>query len=186
MNPSPRIIVEAPRLGEGLFEVRIVALFKKPGDMVQADEPLYELESDKATAAIESPCTGRLLAWKVSEGDVIRIGSPVAEIEPLAGTEALSVKLAAPVERPQQRAAFAPPRTRAYARAQGISPAELASIPASGLRLTLEDVDSYIAARPALNGGSEAHPSKLKLGPESGAGAKERRFRQGSAGLSTG
>jgi pyruvate dehydrogenase E2 component (dihydrolipoamide acetyltransferase) len=159
-NAAPYLL-EAPRLGEGLFEVRIVALFKKPGDAVQEDEPLYELESDKATVSIESPHCGILLAWRVAEGDVIRVGAPVAELQ-LAPAEAAPLVPSAPEAPPMPaaaaaplatmttaaEAAFVPPRTRAHARARGLAPEQLAAIPRSGKRLTPEDVDAYLKEPP--------------------------------------
>jgi len=160
MNANPTMTLHVPRLGEGLFEVRIVALFKKPGDTVREDEVIYELESDKATVSIESPQRGKLVAWHVAEGDVIRVGTAIAEIDvsvesPSELQPALPKDAVEVVEVAEVRPAFVPPRTRAYARAKGLSPDEWSRIPAAGERLTKEDVDRFLASR-----GAEKSPPK--------------------------
>ena len=178
MTAATPYLLEAPRLGEGLFEVRIVALFKKPGDSVQEDEPLYELESDKATVSIESPHRGILLAWRVAEGDVIRVGAPVAELQlategaapsaPIIAVRPsepspLPASAAVPAATATQETVFVPPRTRAYARTRGLTPEQLATIPRAGKRLTLEDVDAFLQG-PAMAASSmfSDHPLSPK------------------------
>ncbi len=51
-------VLSVPRLGEGIVEVRIVRLLKRPGDPVAKDEVVYEMEHDKAAVEIESPSPG--------------------------------------------------------------------------------------------------------------------------------
>ena len=159
MNVPTARVLEVPRLGEGLFEVRIVELLKRPGDRVAEDEPIYVLESDKATLSIESPCAGILSTWRVAAGDVIRIGAPVADLIPRF------CEAAAPASSPPPRPAesrqdasetrakrpeiFVPPRTRAHARRLGLSAEELQAMARPGRHLTPEDVDRHLTARPA-------------------------------------
>ncbi|WP_217245822.1 SDR family NAD(P)-dependent oxidoreductase, partial [Streptomyces sp. AC602_WCS936] len=75
-------VLSVPRLGEGIVEVRIVRLLKRPGDLVAKDEVVYEMEHDKAAVEIESPVAGVLDAWMVAEGDVVPIGGEVARLVP--------------------------------------------------------------------------------------------------------
>ncbi|MEU5466309.1 biotin/lipoyl-containing protein, partial [Streptomyces althioticus] len=77
-------VLSVPRLGEGIVEVRIVRLLKRPGDPVAKDEVVYEMEHDKAAVEIESPFSGVLDAWLVAEGDVVPIGGEVARLSAAA------------------------------------------------------------------------------------------------------
>jgi pyruvate dehydrogenase E2 component (dihydrolipoamide acetyltransferase) len=71
------IDILVPQLGEGLQEARIVKFLKEPGETVQRDEQLYQIETDKAVMEIESPHTG-LHEWLVNEEEVIPVGSLLA------------------------------------------------------------------------------------------------------------
>ncbi len=73
--------LRVPQLGEGLREVRILRLFKAPGDSVAEDERLYEVETDKATMEIESLHAGRLVEWLVAPDALVPVGALVARIE---------------------------------------------------------------------------------------------------------
>ena len=66
------------QLGEGLTEVRVVALLKNQGDILAKDEPLLEVETDKAVMEIETPHAGRLHRWLVEAGETVAVGSTVA------------------------------------------------------------------------------------------------------------
>jgi pyruvate/2-oxoglutarate dehydrogenase complex dihydrolipoamide acyltransferase (E2) component len=59
---------------------KIVALLKRPGDSVAADEPIYEIETDKANVSVVSEHTGILAEWLVALGAEIAINHPVARI----------------------------------------------------------------------------------------------------------
>ena len=86
-NTSPQIWrdqsaipILVPALGEGLQEARIVDFFKKPGDTVQRDEPLYQLETDKAVVDIESPSDGIVQQWLSERGAVVPVGATIGHI----------------------------------------------------------------------------------------------------------
>ena len=49
-----------PQLGESIAEATIVSFLVKPGDTVEADQNLIEVETDKATMTVASPCSGRV------------------------------------------------------------------------------------------------------------------------------
>ena len=70
-----------PQLGEGLREVMIVQFLKRIGEWVDRDEPLYEMETDKAVTEVESPVAGQLVEWLVKEGEVLQVGTVVVRIE---------------------------------------------------------------------------------------------------------
>src|SRR6185369_8158169 len=73
--------IRIPQLGEGLHEARIIRFLKQPGDAVKQDEPIYEMETDKATMEIESPATGVIAEWTAKEDDVVLIGAPIGRID---------------------------------------------------------------------------------------------------------
>ena len=76
--------IKISQLGEGLTEVRVVALLKNEGDLLQKDELLLEVETDKAVMEIETPHGGCLRKWLVQPGETIPVGTTVARVESLA------------------------------------------------------------------------------------------------------
>ena len=76
--------IKISQLGEGLTEVRVVALLKNEGETLQKDELLLEVETDKAVMEIESPHGGCLRKWLVQPGETIPVGAVVAHVESLA------------------------------------------------------------------------------------------------------
>jgi pyruvate/2-oxoglutarate dehydrogenase complex dihydrolipoamide acyltransferase (E2) component len=76
-----RIKVLLPQWGMGMSEGTLVKWLKSVGDTVAEDEPLAEVEAEKATAVIESPGAGKLTEILVTEGSTIPVRTPVAIIE---------------------------------------------------------------------------------------------------------
>lgn len=66
--------ITVPILGEGIRVARVVSILKKPGDTVKADDPLCEVETDKAVFPIESDEDGILEEWKIVEDDEVSVG----------------------------------------------------------------------------------------------------------------
>ncbi|MGB5874462.1 MAG: 2-oxo acid dehydrogenase subunit E2 [Bacteroidota bacterium] len=66
--------VKLPRLGEGADSGTVAGIFVKEGDQVEKDQPILELESEKAVATIPSPEAGTLTKIHVKEGDEVRVG----------------------------------------------------------------------------------------------------------------
>lgn len=156
--------LKIPQLGEGLREARIVRLFKKPGDRIQRDEPVYEMETDKAVSEIESPVSGVLESWCVQADDIKAVGDVVARIHVEQAEQAnvaperpsASVSAAEPQSKSLRNAI--PPRTRAYAREKGLEESELAQIPFAGNRLLPTDIDQYLSERKSESSVSSAGP----------------------------
>lgn len=73
--------VKIPAVGESISEVTIASWMKKDGDVVQMDEVIAELESDKATFELTAPEAGVLKILK-PEGETVPIGEAVCEITP--------------------------------------------------------------------------------------------------------
>jgi len=80
------IQVKVPSVGESITEGLLAEWLKKDGDFVQADEPLYVLETDKVTMPIHAEHAGRLRVL-VQAGETVKIGQAVAEIETAVKTE---------------------------------------------------------------------------------------------------
>nr|WHW29349.1 putative 2-oxo acid dehydrogenase [uncultured bacterium] len=70
-----------PDIGEGIAEAEIVKWHVKIGDTVAEDDPLADVMTDKATVEMEAPVSGKVTAVAGEEGDIIAIGSMLAEIE---------------------------------------------------------------------------------------------------------
>lgn len=70
-----------PELGEGLHEGEIVKWHIKPGDQVQEDQIIMEVQNDKAVVEVPSPVSGKVLEVKVGEGTVAVVGDVIAVID---------------------------------------------------------------------------------------------------------
>ena len=70
-----------PQLGETVLEATVTRWLKRPGDMVQLDEPLVEVSTDKVDSEIPSPTAGALTRILVQEGETIPVGAVMAEID---------------------------------------------------------------------------------------------------------
>ena len=66
--------VRLPRLGEGADSGTVSTIFVKEGETVKKDQPVLELESEKAVASIPSPAAGKVTRLYVKEGDTIKVG----------------------------------------------------------------------------------------------------------------
>jgi len=80
------IEIVVPALGESVTEATVGQWFKKPGDAVDADEPLVELETDKVTVEVPAPAAGVLADIKVAQGTTVAIGSILGSISEGAGS----------------------------------------------------------------------------------------------------
>src|SRR5579859_554168 len=104
--------VKMPQLGESVTEGTVDKWLKREGDFVKRDEPLVEVVTDKVNAEIPSPFEGKLIKIAATEGETVRVGSVIAQIE-TAASGAAAVGAPAPP---------APPARRAEAPAQGPVP----------------------------------------------------------------
>ncbi|WP_071395488.1 dihydrolipoamide acetyltransferase family protein [Bacillus tuaregi] len=160
-----------PDIGEGIHEGEIVKWFVKPGDKVQEDDVLCEVQNDKAVVEIPSPVEGTVEEVLVGEGTVATVGQvlikfdapgyedlqfkgdesdeqPKAQEEPPKAEAASNVE-AAPAEVAPNRHIVAMPSVRKYAREKGV---DIRMVPGSGNngRITKQDIEAFI------NGGAPA------------------------------
>ena len=76
-----KVEVLLPQWGMGMSEGTVVTWMKKVGDRVTEDEPIAEIEAEKATQELESPVTGTLTEIVVSEGEEAKVRTILAWIE---------------------------------------------------------------------------------------------------------
>jgi 2-oxoisovalerate dehydrogenase E1 component len=72
--------ITVPVMGEGIRNAKIVSLLKKPGEQIQMDDELCEVETDKAVYPIQSSFAGILGEWKTNIGDTVEIGQELGTI----------------------------------------------------------------------------------------------------------
>ena len=70
-----------PKMGESIMEGTILKWLKKEGDIINEDESVLEVATDKVDTEIPSTCSGKLSQILVKEGDIVKVGSPIALIE---------------------------------------------------------------------------------------------------------
>ncbi len=69
-----------PQLGVSIVEGTVIRWLKQPGDHVEADEPLCEVDTDKIVTDIPSPQSGTLTEILVNEGSTVEVGTVLARI----------------------------------------------------------------------------------------------------------
>lgn len=82
------IELKVPSLGESVTQATIGAWLKKVGEPVQVDEPLVEVESEKATVALPAPAAGVLRKVLRNTGDTVSVGEVIGELEEGATADA--------------------------------------------------------------------------------------------------
>src|SRR6188508_396318 len=70
-----RIPILMPQLGESIAEATLLRLDLAPGDLVQADQEIMEVETQKATMSVTTPCTGRVEELTCAVGVSYPVGS---------------------------------------------------------------------------------------------------------------
>ena len=69
-----------PKMGESIMEGTILKWLKKEGDSINEDESVLEVATDKVDTEIPSTCSGKILKILVNEGDIVKVGKPIAII----------------------------------------------------------------------------------------------------------
>ncbi|MEK4148548.1 dihydrolipoamide acetyltransferase family protein [Robertmurraya sp. FSL W8-0741] len=165
-----------PDIGEGIHEGEIVKWFVKPGDKVQEDDVLCEVQNDKAVVEIPSPVAGTVEEVLVDEGTVATVGqvlitfdAPGYEDLKFKGDESEEAPKDAPAAQPEataeaaeaganaepadpNRRIIAMPSVRKYARDKGVDIRQVTGSGDNG-RVLKDDIDAF------LNGGAPAAAS---------------------------
>ncbi|NWE54032.1 dihydrolipoamide acetyltransferase family protein [Brevundimonas sp. P7753] len=93
-----RYLFRLPDVGEGVAEAEIVAWLVKVGDVVEEDQNLAEVMTDKATVEISSPVAGVVVAVHGEVGGMLPVGAVLVEFESEAGVEAPAAAAPVPPE----------------------------------------------------------------------------------------
>src|SRR5437899_13068236 len=101
----PNTVVKMPQLGESVSEGTIGRWLKQPGERVERDEPLVEIQTDKVNAEVPSPVAGILQQILLPEGTTAAVKSDMAII----GDELVATASSAPAPSPPSASAPAPP-----------------------------------------------------------------------------
>src|SRR5881396_603216 len=90
-----------PELGENVTAGDVLRVLVKPGDTLAKDQPVLELETDKATIEVPSSVAGRVTDIKVKEGDKVKVGQVILSVDG-AGADAVPSPPAKAPERPAE------------------------------------------------------------------------------------
>jgi 2-oxoglutarate dehydrogenase E2 component (dihydrolipoamide succinyltransferase) len=201
----PALAVTVPSVGESISEGTLARWLKPDGAAVEAGEPLFELETDKASTSVPAPGSG-VLKIQVPEGNTVAIGATVAAIDPAGRATAPPPAAASPPPAASDPKAAAPADTAAPAAkpadgptgdSPALSPAvrrlvseqdvDVARVPATGPggRVTKGDVLAFLDAPPAqtapssapANDAPAAAPPAPAPAPSAAAGPAETRQR---------
>src|SRR6185369_11879916 len=77
----PSIPIIMPQLGESIAEATIVNVLVKPGDLVQTDQDIIEVETSKATMNVAAPCPGRVEKLMVRRNESYPVGAVLGYLE---------------------------------------------------------------------------------------------------------
>ena len=114
--------ITLPQLGETVTEGTITRWFKKVGDTIAADEPLFEVSTDKVDTEVPSPIAGTLTEIRVAEGETVAVGTVIAVVGG-AGAAPAPAPVATPAPAPAPVATPAPAPVAAPAPAPVATPA---------------------------------------------------------------
>ena len=114
--------ITLPQLGETVTEGTITRWFKKVGDTIAADEPLFEVSTDKVDTEVPSPIAGTLTEIRVAEGETVAVGTVIAVVGG-AGAAPAPAPVATPAPAPVAAPAPAPVATPAPAPVAAPAPA---------------------------------------------------------------
>ncbi len=169
-----RYVFRVPDVGEGTAEVELVAWHVKIGDLVEEDQLVADLMTEKATVETPTPVKGRVVSLLGMPGQMLAVGSPLLELDVAGDTDVVAAAttapdpmkqaapapaeitskpvlpvtapvVAAPIARTPGEKPVASPAVRAKALAAGV---QLQFVPGSGPggRITHDDLDAYLAA----------------------------------------
>ena len=81
-----------PELGENIASADVLRVLVKPGDVLTKEQPVVELETDKATIEVPSSVAGRVVDVKVKAGDKVKVGQVLLSVEDTSVEDAAEEK----------------------------------------------------------------------------------------------
>ena len=191
------IEVRVPQLPESVADATLVAWHKKPGDAVQRDENLVDLETDKVVLEVPAPMAGVVKELKVDNGATVTSGQVLAILEESAAATAAKPSAPKAEASPTKSAGGAPPAPTATRATQDaakpkddgsaskLSPSvrrmveenqlNTTQIAGSGRdgRITKSDVVNYMGQKPAAPQSRQPAPAAVR--PTTSSGRAEKR-----------
>ena len=143
------IEIQVPQLGESISEATVARWMKAPGEAVEADEPLVELETDKVTVEVPAPRSGVLEEILAGEGEEVEVGAVLGRMA--AGAASAKAAPAPQAKEPAPAASDAPPLSPAARKLladNALSPEAVAGTGKGG-RVTKADVLGHLEAAAA-------------------------------------
>ena len=188
-----RVELIMPKMGESVSEATIISWTKEVGEMVELDETIVEIATDKVDSEVPSTHEGKLVEMLFEADDVVQVGEPFAILETEGGEDTPAVKDATPapiaakvVEQAVTETIenntttisndgdrFYSPLVRSMASEEGIEMAELETIPGSGKdgRVTKSDMVSYLKTRGTTPAAAPVKTETKKAAPAPKAAA---------------
>ncbi len=178
--------IRVPTLGELISEATVGKWFKKRGDVVKADEPLVELETDKVTVEVNAPAAGVLSEIVADTGQTVAIGALLGGLSAADGSAAAAsaapAAAPAPAARPAAPAPTSMPPAPSAAKLAAENAVEVAALVGSGKRgqVLKSDVLDEISRVPAMKPGIApvaAEPLALRAQSAPDDASREERVR---------
>ena len=166
--------VPVPSGGESVTEAEVGEWLKKAGDRVELDEPLVELETDKAAQEILAPVAGTLTEVLQNTGDTVEVGAILARIQEGAGGAPAKAEPAAPAPAPASDTDMPPsPSARKILAEGNVDPA---AVQGSGKRgqVLKEDAKRAVENPPAQ---AAAAGTDAMSAPQAKSGGEDREER---------
>ena len=166
--------LKVPSLGESVTQATVGAWLKKEGEPVQVDEPLVEVESEKATVAVPAPAAGILRKVLRATGDTVNVGDVIAEVEEGAAAQSTATSPFGSGPMPGGVVPVARSVNGSAAQAAGASAPAAAPAPTRTPRAEPRPSPGLVAApEPAPVPAVRASPSARRLMAEQGVRAEE-------------
>ena len=168
-------VFKLPDLGEGLVEAEIAEWMVKVGDLIEEEDPIGAMLTDKAAVELSAPVSGRVISLAGELGDMIAVGAPLIVFETQGEQQTSDDVVASPTPDIEEAAqpdlsqpaveatsdqvlsgkVLTSPSIRQYAREEGI---DLTQISGSGPRgrILRSDLDSNTAGGTPVAGSSKA------------------------------
>jgi len=99
-----------PELGENIAAGDVLRVLVKPGDMIAKDQPVLELETDKATIEVPSSVAGKVKDIKVKAGEKVKVGQAILSVDDGAAPNAAAPAAKPPAAQPSAEKAAASPQ----------------------------------------------------------------------------